>query len=46
VLQSVPTGSRDKWSELDGRFCAYPDDLAALMRRYVELNRAGFRSST
>jgi hypothetical protein len=46
LLQSMPTGSRDKWSELDSRFCAYPDDLTALMRRYVELNRAGFRSST
>ena len=43
VLESLPQSARDKWTDLDGRFCQYPDDLTALMRRYVQAHRADFR---
>ena len=43
VLETLPESAREKWGELDGRFYEYPDDLAALMRRYVQAHRAGFR---
>jgi hypothetical protein len=31
------------WDALDQEFYSYPDDLAALMRRYVQAHRAEFR---
>jgi hypothetical protein len=43
VMPKLPQSVRETWSALDGRFYEYPDDLAALMRRYVVANRAGFR---
>lgn len=43
VLESLPESAREKWAELDGRFYEYPDDLTALMRRYVQAHRADFR---
>jgi hypothetical protein len=43
VMPALPGPVREKWGALDGRFYDYPDDLTALLRRYVEANRAGFR---
>jgi hypothetical protein len=31
--------STDLWDDLDLRFYAYPDDIAALLERYLEANR-------
>ncbi len=44
VLSSLGEAPRGKWSELDGRFCEYPDDRAALMRGFAAKNRTGFRA--
>ena len=43
LLESLPQSAREKWGALDGRFYEYPDDLTALMRRYVEAHAADFR---
>jgi hypothetical protein len=43
ALDGVADDVRAAWTDLDDRFCAYPDDLTALMRRYVEGHRGQFR---
>lgn len=43
VLEGVPDAVRAAWSGLDDKFYAYPDDLTALMRRYVAAHRDQFR---
>jgi Domain of unknown function (DUF4375) len=43
VLEAVSDSVRAAWADLDGRFCAYPEDLASLLRRYVEANQGQFR---
>jgi hypothetical protein len=44
VLEEMGEAPREKWFALDGSFYEYPDDLTALMRAYVEKNRAKFRA--
>jgi hypothetical protein len=43
LLNAVSDEHRSKWSELDRRFCDYPDDLTSLMRQFVDTHRAEFR---
>lgn len=43
VMRKLPQPVRETWFALDGRFYGYPDDLAGLMRRYVQAHRAEFR---
>jgi len=43
LLDAMSDGRRSEWGELDQRFCSYPDDLTALMRRFVETHRSEFR---
>jgi hypothetical protein len=42
-LDETPEHVRSAWSDLDNRFYTYPDDLGALLRRYVEAHRDQFR---
>ncbi len=45
LLEQLPGEAADTWSQLDGEFCRYPDDLPALLRQYVGQHRTGFRPS-
>jgi hypothetical protein len=42
-LDGAPEHLRNGWSDLDNKFYTYPDDLGALLRRYVEAHRDQFR---
>jgi len=43
AIDALSDEARSKWGELDARFCAYPDDLTSLMRRFVIAHRSEFR---
>jgi len=43
AIDAMSDETRSKWRELDERFCAYPDDLTSLMRRFVNAHRSEFR---
>jgi hypothetical protein len=36
--------AEERWALLDAEFRAYPDNLASLLRQYVEANATGYRS--
>lgn len=44
ILEGVSEETRETWLALDDEFYTYPDDLTALMRRFVELHRGEFRA--
>lgn len=43
LVDAMDDAVGDSWSELDGRFQDYPDDLTTMMRAFVEANRGEFR---
>jgi len=44
ILEGVSEETRETWLALDDEFYTYPDDLTALMRRFVGLHRGEFRA--
>jgi hypothetical protein len=42
-MDALPESAQALWSELDGAFCEYRDNLAALERAYVSARRAEFK---
>ena len=42
-LDEIGEASEKLWSDLDGEWNDYPDDITTLMRKYVQENRAAFR---
>ena len=42
-IDALDDATQARLGDLDGRFYEYPDDLTALMRKYVQANRSGFR---
>jgi hypothetical protein len=45
-LNEIGEVVEDVWLDLDQEFYAYPDNLASLMRRFVQANRSGLREWT
>ena len=43
AMAALPESARETWSELDGRFYEYPDNITELMRAYVKAHRDEFR---
>ena len=39
VLEGIADGAAEAWDALDNQFFKYPDDIASLLRAYVERNR-------
>jgi hypothetical protein len=42
-MNALPESASGLWSELDGAFLEYRDNLAALERKYVTARRADFK---
>lgn len=42
-MEALPDSARELWSQLDGAFYEYQDNLTALERAYVQAHRGEFR---